>query len=231
MSVVTRHQFLTQLHKLLNPVTYLEIGVQHGTSLNLADPDITFAIGVDPRPLCEPKRNQVLYHQTSKEFFDNLYRDPTFYNDFGPNLNGGPLSVDLAFIDGSHLFEDALHDFKELVEYMSPRGVIVFDDVLPYNQGMAAREQCPGDWTGDVWKVDPWLRHWYPRLPKMLVDTFPTGSLVTWNVAAGTAWEARTPFVDPGNVVPDHVLNREYVATTEEALKVIADWQDGFLVG
>ena len=45
--IATRHEFLEQLHLALKPKTYLEVGVQHGTSLVLAH-GAELAIGIDP---------------------------------------------------------------------------------------------------------------------------------------------------------------------------------------
>lgn len=158
------------LHDLLKPELYLEIGVQYGLSLDLAVHS-EWAIGIDPNPLTQAKPNQTIYTMTSDHYFSQGPHDVD--------------QVDLAFIDGSHLFEDALRDFNNIARYCTNRSVIVFDDVLPYNQEVAARTMPPaGDWTGDAWKVVPIIRG---RLgltgtEMMLVDTFPTGTFVVWNL-------------------------------------------------
>jgi predicted O-methyltransferase YrrM len=166
-AVVTRHQFLALLHDLVQPAVYLEIGVQHGLSLALASPPCR-AVGVDPDPMVRvpiPADGSVLAC-TSDEFFAD-----------SPHLHlGGP--VDLAFIDGMHLVEYALRDFMGCERLARPGSLIVLDDVLPRNQAEAAREPCPGDWTGDVWRVHPYLAEHRPDLRLTLVDTSPTGLLV-----------------------------------------------------
>jgi hypothetical protein len=149
---------------MLQPKVYLEIGVQHGWSLQLSNAEKT--IGIDPRPLIEAKGNQQIYKMTSDDFFDKW------------GYQEHPLSIDLAFIDGMHLVEYALRDFANIEKYSHDRSVIVFDDVLPTTVEMAAREQCPGDWTGDVWRVYDILRERRPNLVLLLVDTQPTGVLV-----------------------------------------------------
>lgn len=170
--MITRHQFLTMLHDLLKPELYLEIGVQYGLSLDLAVYS-EVAIGIDPQPLVQPKGNQMIYTMTSNEYFAQGWD------------NGNHRKVDLAFIDGSHLFEDALRDFNNIARYCTNRSVIVFDDVLPYNQEIAARTMPPaGDWTGDAWKVVPIIKGklGLTGTEMMLVDTFPTGTFVVWNL-------------------------------------------------
>jgi predicted O-methyltransferase YrrM len=168
--VTTRHEFLQQLHELLKPKTYLEIGVQHGWSLQLSKAEMS--IGIDPNPLVTGSQlnmpNEVfIAHQTSDDFF-GTYIQPDV--DFGP--------IDFAFIDGMHLIENVLRDYANIERYCHERSVIVFDDVLPTTVAMAAREQCPGDWTGDVWRVYDILRERRPDLVLLLVDTQPTGVLV-----------------------------------------------------
>ena len=201
---VTRHQFLAALHDLLKPKTYLEVGVQHGWSLDLAS-EADLAIGIDPNPLVATKGNQVICSVTSNEFFERFpFMIPT-------------TGIDMAFIDGMHLFEYALRDFINIDRYTHSKSMVVFDDVLPRNQHEAAREQCPGDWTGDVWKVFYVLRRYRTDLDLTLVNTQPTGILMVTGLhrapnsgmsameyqEAVTSWVA--PYMDQ---VPDEVLNR-----------------------
>ena len=161
------------LHELVQPCTYLEIGVQHGWSLQLSHAPIS--IGIDPNSLVTAGQlhkqtgfNYVITHDTSDSYFANNFAVH--------DLNGKP--IDLAFIDGMHLVEFALRDFANIERYTNDRSVIVFDDVLPTTVAMAVREQCPGDWTGDVWRVYDILRERRPDLVLLLVDTQPTGLLV-----------------------------------------------------
>lgn len=214
---MTRHEFLTALHTLLHPGTYLEIGVQHGWSLQLAGPE-THAIGVDPNPqLTVDVHGATIVAETSDAFFA---RRP--YDGQG---------IDFAFIDGMHLYEYALRDFVGVENLAHPGTVVVFDDVLPRNQDEAARLQCPGDWTGDVWRLEPILRMWRPDLRIMLVDTQPTGVMVVYRLDPASAVladgyddiVAAHPLTDIP--VPDDVLHRTGALTPGEALAEIRDWR------
>lgn len=186
-----RHEFLVALHAVIKPKVYLEVGVQTGASLRLAHAAET-AIGIDPRPLCQPEGNQVIFSMTSDEYFRTAEV---------------PGPINLAFIDGEHLVEYALRDFINIERNSWPNGVIVFDDVLPYDAAIATREQPPGDWTGDVWKMYYILASERPDLQVTLVDTQPTGTMVVSNLdpfkreGFGTHW---TTDAD----VPDEILNR-----------------------
>src|SRR6478609_1187650 len=95
----SRHALLAGLHRQLRPRTYLEVGVADGSSLRLS---AARSVAIDPgysitKELGAPVR---LARTTSDEYFATT--DPKEWL-------GGP--VDLAFIDGMHLFEYALRDF------------------------------------------------------------------------------------------------------------------------
>lgn len=167
---MTRHEFLQALHKKLKPKVYLEIGVQLGESLRLAE-DAELAIGIDPFPMVDLSPNRRDNQQIASMTSDDWFKEP---------YGGSP--VDLAFIDGMHLVEYVIRDWLNVQKLMRPGGVIVFDDVLPYNAAIAARVMPPGgDWTGDVWKAFYILMEAYHQEP-LLVDTFPTGTMVLLNV-------------------------------------------------
>lgn len=167
----TRHGFLKLLHDILKPAVYLEIGVQSGASLTLAEHS-KVAVGIDPKPELTTGLPPwaTVYESTSDEFFA---------------LNPLPLKINLGFIDGMHLWEYALRDFMNIEASSASGGMIVFDDLLPYNQEIATRKQPPGDWTGDVWKVWDILTVWRPDLDICLVDVSPTGLMLVQNLDPG----------------------------------------------
>jgi len=209
------HEFLAKVHEVLKPEIYLEIGVQYGTSLALAEKS-RLAIGVDPQPLMEftqnGRPNQEVYAMTSDQWFN-----------FGVPVHP---PFNLGFIDGLHLFEQALKDFMNMEQRMAPGGVIIVDDVLPYNQAIAQREQPPGDWTGDVWKLYAILYQLRPDLKIQLVDTAPTGTMVITNLDPHYDWEDQIDHVVPlfmnVNMVPPFILNRPAAVSPERALEELA---------
>jgi hypothetical protein len=196
---LTRHELLMRLHALLQPKVYLEVGVHTGASLDLAA-NCETAIGIDPNPLRQSRRtNEWIWPMTSDDYF--AIGDPTH-----------PL-VDLAFIDGSHLCEDALNDFINIEKLCHLNSVVVFDDVLPYNRSIASRIMPPGgDWTGDVWKVMQLLIKTRTDLNRYAVNTSPTGTFVVWGFEH-PAWSLADYGNDVGiwtedTKVPDDVLDR-----------------------
>jgi hypothetical protein len=214
-----KHDFLRSLHELLRPATYLEIGVQTGRGLAQAIPP-TVAFGVDPAPCVSvPIAVQhTLFRETSDEFF------ATGAGADGLGRIGG---VDLAFIDGMHLAEFALRDFIGVERYARPDGrtVAVFDDVLPYSAAIAGRDPLPGDWTGDVWKVNLMLQATRPDLRLILVDVDPTGVLVALGLdPASTTLTAQYnnllgAYLPMG--VPDHIVRRDYAVQPDHAIDLI----------
>lgn len=218
MGDLTRHVFLAQLHQLLQPKTYLEVGVQHGISLDLAHA-AEVAIGIDPNPLVVAMGNQIVVHLTSDEYFANTSGIEVVRQ------------IDLAFIDGMHLFEYALRDFCNIERYCHPGSAVVLDDVLPRNQEEARRmapgDPVYGDWTGDVWKVSIVLGAYHGDLTYRLVDTQPTGLLVVTGFPSRyPPWSLSQDRIEyyagiPG--VPDEILNRTGAYEPAAALAEIAE--------
>lgn len=215
--MVTRHEFLAQLHATLRPRGYLEVGVQHGTSLALAK---CLAVGIDPAPMLQghfPGTTQV-YQTTSDDFFFTSHRP--LEHSFRVLA-----TLDLAFIDGMHLFEYALRDFENIEQHANSRTVVVFDDVLPRNQHEAARDQCPGDWTGDVWKV-PRLLESFRNLKIHVVNTTPTGTAVVYGFPdkdPQPIWsQIKHLGLEGWEEVPDDVINRVEAVDPDWALQQIA---------
>jgi methyltransferase family protein len=222
-----RHDALAALHRLLRPRTYLEIGVNDGRSLALSRSP---SIGVDPafRVTAEIRTDVHLVKATSDDFFarpDPLAhlrgRDGSTAGDAGRDP-----TVDLAFIDGMHLFEFALRDFMNVERYTTPASVIVLDDVFPRTVEEAARHRTTGPWAGDVYKVVEVLRQYRPDLVVVTVDSQPTGlAIVLGPDAASTALATHydeilvANVVDDPQPVPDAVLRRRGAVDPEAVLE------------
>ncbi len=171
------YALLDRLHDHLRPRGYVEIGVADGHSLGLTRPG-TVAVGVDPSPGPEvPERapGRRVVPSTSEVFF----RD----HDRADVLGDAPL--DLAFVDGLHLFEAALADVAALEAWSHPDTVILLHDCHPTDAAMAARERQTVAWAGDVWKVVACLRAERPDLTVTTVDVGPTGLGVITGLGAG----------------------------------------------
>jgi hypothetical protein len=146
---------LRQFHAELRPATYLEVGVHTGQSLTLLEPE-TLAIGIDPVPSLRLPVNTTakLFFETSDEFFAK--------HDVRAELGGRTL--DLAFIDGMHLFEYALRDFRNIERYCGPNSVVLVHDCYPEAPEHATRHRNTREWTGDTWKIVLSLKEFRPDL-------------------------------------------------------------------
>ena len=165
------HQVLADLHALLNPALYVEIGVRHGRSLALARGP---AIGIDPEPAVETLPPQAVIHACTSDDFFWFHADAAITQ-----------PIDLALIDGMHRFEFVYRDFLNLEPRMAKGGVIVIDDVLPLHPLQATRDRQSRVWTGDVWRFAALLRTKRPDLRLTWLDTAPTGLLVVSGFGSG----------------------------------------------
>lgn len=163
-------QWLSRLHATLKPKVYLEIGVETGKTLHLAQPP-TYAIGIDPAPAPQVAEGAAtttqIHPMTSQAFFAS--------SQARANL---PAPVDLAFIDGDHGLASVLHDFMQVEAVSHPDGIILLHDTWPLNALTAAPVRATGFYTGDGWKLLPCLRAIRPDLHIVTIAAPPTGLTV-----------------------------------------------------
>jgi tetratricopeptide (TPR) repeat protein len=136
---------LARIHALLCPSVYLEIGVEHGATLSLAEHS-DLVIGIDPgshairHPL---PRGARVFRERSDDFFTRRSQLSVL----------GQHSIDLAFIDGMHRFENVLADFVHVERWSTPSTLVVLHDCLPVAPNAALRERRSRFWVGDCWKA------------------------------------------------------------------------------
>lgn len=172
---------LHDIHQSLAPRTYLEIGVANGDSLALAT---CRSIAVDPsfrlKPAGMGKKPELHLFQMESDAFFATYDPIEIFR----------ARIDVAFIDGMHLFEFVLRDFINTERVCHPGSLILLHDTAPrdpfmatrnpYNHATMRQSKHPGWWTGDVWKIVPVLKHYRPDLKVTTFDAPPTGlTLVT----------------------------------------------------
>jgi tetratricopeptide (TPR) repeat protein len=163
------HVWLDRLYSALAPENVVEIGVHEGQSLSRICPP-TVAIGVDPCPrINRPLKTEThIYAETSDDFFSK--------DRLATALAGRPLGV--GFIDGLHLYEQALKDFIHLEAYCGPRSVILIHDTVPLDEPTQNRTCHTQFHTGDVWKMVLCLKHYRPDLDIFTIATPWTGLTV-----------------------------------------------------
>lgn len=170
---INYYEMLKRMHMYLEPALYLEIGVALGRSLALALPP-TVAVGVDPEPRLEqqPVVEAHICALTSDDFF----------------AQGAPFSmtslstVDMAFIDGLHVFEQAFKDFINTERHCRGESVIFIHDCMPIDEVSARRERETNVWSGDVWRLIPVLKKYRPDLALATIAAQPTGLGVVTNL-------------------------------------------------
>ena len=167
---------LVDLHRLMAPARYLEIGVNEGHSLACAGRD-TRLVGVDPAPLVDSLDHPdwSVVEATSEAFFREW--DVV-------DLLGGP--IDLAFVDGLHHFEVALADVLSIEPYAHPGTVVLVHDALPIDKPTSERDRVSVVWSGDVWKAVVLLRRHRPDLTVTTLDVSPTGMAVITGFGGST---------------------------------------------
>lgn len=169
-------EVLNGIEAKLQPKLYLEIGSRTGKSLL---PRKCSFIAIDP----VFKLGSADFSTQGDMFFCRKTSDSFFESNFLQNNN---LVPDWAFIDGLHLFENALKDFMNCEKSMSKDGLICLHDVVPFNGEMTTRDenyltQGTG-WTGDVWKVVPILKRYRPDLKIDVVNSHRTGLCAVSNL-------------------------------------------------
>lgn len=160
------YEVLRWLHEELRPESYLEIGVFRGGSLSLAVPP-TIALGIDPLPEVD-RRFQAATHvlqMTSSEFFSRHVLEEFFHTN----------CFSLALVDGLHQFEQVVEDILNLEVYAQPDSVIAVHDTIPLDEKTASQTRRTEFYTGDVWKVVPFLKQSQPDLEMVTVRTGPSG--------------------------------------------------------
>lgn len=195
------------VHQHLMPETYLEIGVAQGRSMALARKGTT-SIGVDPDTgslerifFHSPENTPKLFRMTSDDFFASC------------DLPGlmGKTTVDVAFLDGLHHFDQTLRDFINVERYAGANSLILIHDCLPVNALVAERERQSGFWLGDVWKIIPCLKAIRPDLDIVTLPVKPSGLAIIRNLDSSS-----------------RILERQFENITEHfnSLVLPESWED-----
>ena len=208
------------LHRVFRPRTYTEIGVSKGGSLARSRAK---SIGVDPAFAITAELNCHirLFRETSDDFFA---RPDAF-----AHFDGAP--VDFAYIDGMHLSEFALRDFKNIEKRMARTGLVALDDMLPRNALEAARDRRTGPWTGDVYKLHRVLETYRPDLTLIPVNVHPTGTYLVFGLDPdSTVLDEHYDEIETTLLTPDpQVVDQEWLerrsAVDPEALLELDVWE------
>ena len=87
------------------------------------------------------------------------------------------VAFDVAFIDGLHIYEQALRDVENALAHLNADGVVLMHDCNPPEAAVAARDPAVAAadghkaWCGDVWKAVVHLRATRRDLRVSVLDT------------------------------------------------------------
>ncbi|OGI09870.1 MAG: hypothetical protein A2Y40_08510 [Candidatus Margulisbacteria bacterium GWF2_35_9] len=142
--------------------SYLEIGVRRGENIISVKADIK--IGVDPCLQLDkltPRYKKKLKKSNNIEFHEIKSDEYFLKND---------LTFDVVFIDGLHVYEQAMKDILNALNLLKENGVIVVHDCNPLSEKAAQRNHTDGVWNGDVWKVILDISENYSNLDYFVLD-------------------------------------------------------------
>jgi hypothetical protein len=163
---------------LPSPSSYLEIGVEHGYTLEAVG--ISSRVGVDPHPMFSRRSlpaGLTVHPVTSDEYFGTL---------------GGDALFDVIFLDGLHTYRQTYRDLINSLHHLVPQGVVIIDDVVPSdelssmsNLDASIREQVRRgvsdfQWHGDVFRLISLLRDHHPELQFRTVVGTGNEQTVLW---------------------------------------------------
>jgi len=166
-------KWLEWFHVNIQPANYVEIGVESGRSLQFAKTP-TRVVGIDPEP--KIVHGFESWTKIFKQESDTFFKENNLRSVFGNS------TVNMAFIDGLHHYDQALKDFMNIELYSEHKTVILFHDVYPAVPATATRAWNTTYWAGDTWKVMTILRKHRPDLKMFTIPTFPTGLGVITNL-------------------------------------------------
>ncbi len=164
---------LRWIHRIVKPNTYVEIGIRQGDSLCCALPD-TLCVGIDPEPALTGSLppDARLFAVPSDDFFAAHKLSEVL----------GTPSFALAFIDGLHLFEQALRDFINLEAFADRGSIVMLHDCIPLDAVTSSRTRSTHFYSGDTWKLPFCLKQHRPDLAIKTIRTGPTGLCLVGNL-------------------------------------------------
>lgn len=173
---------VNRIAEFVGAKSYLEIGVAKGKTF--LEVRIPHKVAVDPKFRFEtaPHRTEnVVFHETTSDaFFAQHPKSEKF---------------DVIFIDGLHVFDQALRDFRNSLEVSHDRTVWLIDDVVPVDEYSAmtdakkARElrwqtgNTSGAWHGDVYKVIYAIHDLHPEFSFVTVTSDGNPQAIVWRAA------------------------------------------------
>lgn len=138
--------FLVNLVYLLNPKTYIELGVKNGYTFNVISSMVEKAYAVDI-----VKQSSVRIN-SNVEFFQGTTAD--FYH---THKQLSDSKIDFIFIDADHSYEAVLNDCAMMKRFVKPySGLIFLHDTFPIKAELLQNGYCFNAWQAakEIRKLD-----------------------------------------------------------------------------
>lgn len=178
---------INRLAGLIDAKTYLEIGVAEGDTFH--NVGIGHKTAVDPEFLFDVAQ----YSGRPDHFYFKLPSNQ-FFQAHGRGETGFPKDFrwDIIFIDGLHVYSQALTDFTNSVQYAGPDTIWIFDDTVPSDPWAAIPDMAlcyylrelagiaSGDWQGDVFKCVFAIHDFFPNFSYATVTGAGNPQTVVW---------------------------------------------------
>lgn len=224
---------INNLAAIFNFKTYLEIGVCTGATF--ASVRMRHRTGVDPcfrfdvaPQLAIP--DTWLITGTSNAFFNALRSNSI-------ERYPSDMKWDLIFIDGLHVFEQALQDFNNSLAYAHDKTIWIFDDTIPSDPYASLRSMDTAyeyrrlaglkstAWQGDVFKCVFALHDFFPDFSYATVIDNGNPQTVVWRAAPAS----RTPVIGSRDAIAK--LNYFDLLAHPNVLNAVEDWRMYDLIG
>jgi hypothetical protein len=159
---------------------YLEIGVRAGERFFAVE--AARKVAVDPvfqfnTRKAREKYPESSYHEVTSDTYFGRIADPSD-------------KFDVIFLDGLHTFEQTLRDFANSIHFLSEKGTILIDDVVPVSYFASLGDlalfrtlrqndkEIAGSWMGDVYRLVFFIETFFQQY--RFRTTRPQAQLVVW---------------------------------------------------
>ena len=160
---------------------YLEIGVRAGERFHAVE--AARKVAVDPvfkfnTGNAREKYPESTYHQVTSD---------TYFGRIAAYLSD---KFDVIFLDGLHTFEQTLRDFTNSIHFLSEKGTILIDDVVPVSYFASIGDlalfrtlrqndrEIAASWMGDVYRLMYFIETFFQQY--RFRTTRPQAQLVVW---------------------------------------------------
>ncbi len=134
---VIHAEFIGTLSAIYRPNIYVELGCQHGYTLEQVAPNAKVLHAIDIA--LSPRLKETV------EKYSNINLHLKTTDAFMGTFNEG---IDMAFIDADHCYESAQRDFDNVLQKLNPGGLILLHDTDPEDDSLIVPTRC-----GDSYRI------------------------------------------------------------------------------